>query len=62
MFNNNRLLRGSIPLFDTSKFTRIRNYSGYVEGVNKSSITNATTFIGMHESGWVPQTWIEQNG
>jgi len=62
MFNNNRLLRGSIPLFDTSKFTRIRNASGYVEGVTKENITNANVFISMHDISWIPQTWIENNG
>jgi hypothetical protein len=62
MFNNNRLLRGSIPLFDTSKFTRIRNASGYVEGVTKENITNANVFISMHDISWIPQTWITNNG
>lgn len=61
MFSNNSHLRGSIPLFDIGKFTRIRNVSGYVEGVNKSSITNANTFINMHDSSWIPQSWIEKN-
>ena len=62
MFNNNRLLRGSIPLFDVGKFTRIRNVSSYVEGVTKENITNANVFISMHDSSWIPQTWIENNG
>jgi len=57
MFNNNRLLRGSIPLFDTGKFTRIRNAGSYVEGVTKENITNANVFISMHEASWIPQTW-----
>jgi hypothetical protein len=62
MFNNNRLLRGTIPLFDTGKFTRIRSASEYVEGVSKGNIINANTFIGMHDVSWIPQTWIENNG
>jgi hypothetical protein len=62
MFNNNHLLRGSIPLFDVGKFTRIRTVSSYVEGVPKDSITNASTFISMHDISWIPQNWIENNG
>ena len=62
MFNNNRLLKGSIPLFDVGKFTRIRNASSYLEGVTKENITNASTFISMHDISWIPQTWIENNG
>lgn len=61
MFSNNRLLKGSIPLFDVGKFTRIRNVSSYVEGVTKENITNANTFISMHDVSWIPQTWIENN-
>jgi len=59
---NNQHLSGSIPLFDVSKFTRIRSVSGYVEGVNKGSITNASSFISMHDTSWIPQSWIETNG
>lgn len=62
MFNNNRLLKGSIPLFDVGKFTRIRNASSYLEGVTKENITNASTFISMHDVSWIPQTWVENNG
>ena len=62
MFNNNRLLKGTIPLFDISKFVRIRYVSSYVEGVTKENITNANVFISMHDNTWIPQTWIENNG
>lgn len=62
MFSNNRLLAGSIPLFDTGKFPRIRSVSGYVDGVSKFNITNADTFISMHDNSWIPQLWIESNG
>jgi len=59
MFNNNYNLSGSIPLFDTSYYTRIRNYSNYLEGVVKNNITNIETFIAMHDNSWIPQSWIE---
>ena len=59
MFSNNRLLRGSIPLFDVGKFTRIRDVIDYVGGVNKNNITNANVFINMHPVSWIPQDWIE---
>jgi len=59
MFSNNRLLRGSIPLFDVGKFTRIRDVIDYVGGVNKNNITNANIFITMHPVSWIPQDWIE---
>ena len=59
MFNNNYDLKGSIPLFDLGQYTRIRNFTNYVEGVVKSNITNANTFIALHSSTWVPQSWIE---
>ena len=59
MFNNNYDLKGSIPLFDLGQYTRIRSFTNYVEGVVKSNITNANTFIALHSSTWVPQSWIE---
>ena len=62
MFSNNRLLKGSIPLFDVGKFTRIRSVNGYVDGVTKDNIVNANTFISMHDISWIPRTWIENNG
>ena len=62
MFSNNRLLKGSIPLFDVGKFTRIRSVNGYVDGVTKDNIVNASTFISMHDISWIPRTWIESNG
>ena len=62
MFANNQRLTGSIPLFSVANFPRIRTVSGYVEGVNKGSITNANSFISMHDTSWIPQSWIENNG
>jgi len=62
MFHNNALMTGSIPLFDTGKFTRIRTVSGYLEGVSKGNISNANTFISMHDASWIPQAWIDYNG
>lgn len=62
MFANNKLMIGSVPLFDTTKFTRIISAGGYLTGVNKSQINNADVFISMHDTSWYPQSWIEENG
>ena len=59
MFYNNRLLKGSIPLFDSGSYPRISSFSSYVEGVNKNSITNANVFMSIHPTTWIPLTWLE---
>jgi hypothetical protein len=59
MFYNNRRLSGSIPLFDTGSYPRITNYTNYLEGVSQAAITNASTYISMHDTSWVPQAWLE---
>lgn len=61
MFSNNRLLKGTIPLFDISKFKRIKSVTSYVEGVPKQNIDNASQFISMHDTNWIPLDWIENN-
>lgn len=60
MFLNNVSLKGTIPLFDEGVYTRIRSNAGYVEGVMKDNISNAETFINIHDTSWIPQTWIEE--
>jgi hypothetical protein len=62
MFHNNALMIGSIPLFDIGKFTRIKTVNGYLEGVSKGNISNANAFINMHDTSWIPQSWIDYNG
>lgn len=59
MFYNNRLLSGNIPLFDTAIYRRLVLYSNYLEGVSKYNIQNADTFINLHGTNWIPQTWTE---
>ena len=59
MFYNNRRLKGTIPLFDPGSYTRITQYTNYVEGVSKNFIINANTFISSHTGNWIPQTWLE---
>ena len=59
MFYNNKRLKGNIPLFGV-EFTRVSSYSNYVEGVTRSNIDNAETFISEHEGNWIPQSWIEE--
>jgi len=54
MFYNNRLLSGSIPLMNGSYITQ---FNAYVEGVSKSSITNAAQFMDLHSDAWIPTTW-----
>ena len=62
MFHNNALMIGSIPLFDIGKFTRIKTVNGYLEGVSKGNISNANAFINMHDTSWIPQSWMDYNG
>jgi hypothetical protein len=59
MFYNNRILRGSIPLFDVGSYPRITSYSNYLEGVTKGNISNADLFISSHTTDWIPQSWNE---
>lgn len=56
MFYNNHLLSGQIPLMNGAY---IQYYSGYIEGVNKNSITNAQAFISTHPD-WLPSSWREE--
>lgn len=59
MFYNNRLLRGSIPIFDTGSYPRITIFTSYVEGVNKGNISNASLYMSSHNTDWIPQSWNE---
>lgn len=56
MFSNNNLMVGSVPTFRATSYTALNSVFGYLSGVPKQNITNASKLVGT--SLW-PEHWIE---
>ena len=46
MFSNNNLMMGAVPTFRAASYTALNSVFGYLSGVPKQNITNASQLVG----------------
>jgi hypothetical protein len=53
MFYNAKNMSGTVPTFPAA-FSYIEKYSSYLQGVNKSNISNASSV----NTKYIPEDWV----